>query len=259
MPLYVDLNSDSGESFGRWKLGNEEELFKYITSASIACGFHAGDPSVMRRTVRLAKERGVAVGAHPGLPDLMGFGRRFMEVSPQDLENYVIYQIGALHAIARAEGMELQHVKPHGAMYNAAWTRRDYAEAIVRAIKAFDPKLILVAPYGSEMHRAAEEMGIAVAFEAFADRNYRSDGRLVPRSHPEALVRSIDEAIERAIRMVSEGRVKTVDGKDIEIRVHTICIHGDSPNAVEMAKRLRARLEEAGIRVAPLREFVRRA
>ncbi len=259
MPLYVDLNSDSGESFGRWRLGKEEELFNYITSASIACGFHAGDPVVMRRTVRLAKEKGVAIGAHPGFPDLMGFGRRAMEVSAEELENYVLYQIGALYSIARAEGIELQHVKPHGAMYNMAWVRRDYAEAIVKAIKSFDPNLILVAPYGSEMHRVAEEHGIAVAFEAFADRNYRSDGRLVPRSHPEALVKSVEEAVERAVRMVSEGKVRTIDGKEIEIKVHTICIHGDSPHAVEMAKKLRERFEEVGIRVAPLREFVRRA
>ncbi len=258
MPLYVDLNSDSGESFGRWRLGNEEELFKYITSANIACGYHAGDPVVMRKTVRLAKQLGVAIGAHPGFPDLMGFGRRPMEVSVEELENYVLYQVGALSAIAKAEGIEIQHVKPHGALYNMAWVRRDYAEAIVKAIRAFNPKLILVAPYGSEMHRVAEEMGIAVAFEAFADRNYRSDGRLVPRSHPEALVKSVDEAVERALRMVSEGKVRTIDGKDIEIKTHTICIHGDSPHAVEMARKLRSRFEEAGIRVAPLREFIGR-
>jgi len=255
---FVDLNADSGESFGRWRLGSDEELFRYVTSANIACGFHAGDPVVMRRTVRLAKEMGVAIGAHPGFPDLMGFGRRAMEVSVEELENYVLYQIGALHAIARAEGLELQHVKPHGALYNMAWARRDYAEAIVRAIKLFSPRLILVAPYGSEMHRVAEEAGIPVAFEAFADRNYRSDGRLVPRTHPQALVKSVDEAVERALRMVSEGRVRTIDGRDIDIVVHTICIHGDSPHAVELAKRLRQRFEEAGIRVAPLREFVGR-
>ncbi len=256
--LYVDLNSDSGESFGRWKLGNEEELFKYITSANIACGFHAGEPIVMRRTVRLAKELSVAVGAHPGFPDLMGFGRRAMEVKKEELENYVLYQIGALEGIARAEGVELQHVKPHGALYNMAWDRQDYAEAIVNAIKLFSPRLILVAPYGSAMHRVAEEMGIPIAFEGFADRNYRENGRLVPRSHPQALVLSIDEAVERAVRMVSEGKVKTVEGKDIDIIVNTVCIHGDSPHAVELAQKLRKRFEEAGIKVAPLREFVKR-
>ena len=257
MARFVDLNADSGESFGRYKLGNDEELFKYITSANIACGFHAGDPTVMRKTVRLAKERGVAVGAHPGFPDLMGFGRRAMEIAKDDLENYVLYQIGALYAMARAEGVELQHVKAHGALYNMAWTRRDYAEAIVEAILRFDPKLVLVAPYGSEMHRVAEEKGIKVAFEFFADRNYREDGRLVPRSHPQALVTNVDEAVERAIRAVSEGKVRTIEGKDIEIEVHTICIHGDSPHAVDLAKKLRQRFEEVGIKVVPLREFLR--
>lgn len=162
--LYVDLNCDSGESFGRWRLGNEEELFKYTTSANIACGYHVGDPVVMRNTVRLAKRYGVAVGAHPGFPDLMGFGRRAMEVKKDELENYVLYQIGALNAIAIADNIELQRVKPHGALYNMAWDRVDYAEAIVNAIKLFNPNLILVAPYGSAMHRVAEEHGVVVAF-----------------------------------------------------------------------------------------------
>ena len=256
MVKYVDLNADSGESFGRYKLGNDEELFKYITSANIACGFHAGDPSIMRKTVRLAKDLGVAVGAHPGFPDLMGFGRRALEVTRSDLENYVLYQIGALEAMARAEGVELQHVKVHGALYNMAWTRRDYAEAIVNAIRLFNSKLILIVPQGSEMHKVAEEQGIKVAFEFFADRNYRSDGRLVPRSHPNALVLNINEAIERVIRAIDQGRVRSIEGIDIELSVHTVCIHGDSPHAIDLAKKLRERLEEAGIRVAPLRVFL---
>ena len=256
MAKYVDLNVDSGESFGRYKLGRDEELFKYVTSANIACGFHAGDPSVMRHTVRLAKENNVMVGAHPGFPDLMGFGRRAMEIKQSDLENYILYQIGALYAFVKAEGLELQHVKPHGALYNMAWNRRDYAEAIVNAIKLFDPKLILVAPYGSEMHKVAEEQGVKVGFEFFADRNYLSNGRLVPRSKPNALVLDIDEAIERVIRAVSEGKVKTVEGKDIDIVAHTVCIHGDSPHAVELASKLRARLEEVGILVKPLKVFI---
>jgi len=256
MVKYVDLNADSGESFGRYKLGNDEELFKYITSANIACGFHAGDPSIMRKTVRLAKDLGVAVGAHPGFPDLMGFGRRALEVTRSDLENYVLYQIGALEAMARAEGVELQHVKVHGALYNMAWTRRDYAEAIVNAIRLFNSKLILIVPQGSEMHKVAEEQGIKIAFEFFADRNYRSDGRLVPRSHPNALVLNINEAIERVIRAIDQGRVRSIEGIDIELSVHTVCIHGDSPHAIDLAKKLRERLEEAGIRVAPLRVFL---
>ncbi|RLG84805.1 MAG: LamB/YcsF family protein [Thermoprotei archaeon] len=257
MARYVDLNTDSGESFGRWRLGNEEELFRYVTSANIACGFHAGDPNVMRRTVKLAREMGVAVGAHPGFPDLMGFGRRNMEVRREELVNYVIYQVGALEAFTRVEEVELQHVKPHGALYNMAWVRRDYAEAIVEAIKLLNPRLILVAPYGSEMHRVAESEGIRVAFEGFADRGYTPEGRLVPRGSPGAVITDPREAAERALRMVSEGRIKAVDGREIEIKVHTICIHGDSPNAVEMARAIRRRLEEAGITVAPMGAFLR--
>ncbi len=256
MPKYVDLNVDSGESFGRYKIGNDAELFKYVTSANVACGFHAGDPSVMRRTVRLAKEYNVRVGAHPGFPDLMGFGRRAMEIKVEDLENYVLYQIGALHAFLRAEGLNMQHVKPHGALYNMAWGRRDYAEAITKAIKLFDPNLILIAPYGSEMHRVAEAQGLRIGFEFFADRNYLSNGRLVPRSKPNALVLNVDEAIERAVRAVSEGKVKTIEGKDMDIVAHTICIHGDSPHAVELASKLRRRLEEVGILVRPLEVFI---
>ncbi|RLG83209.1 MAG: LamB/YcsF family protein [Thermoprotei archaeon] len=256
MPRKVDLNTDSGESFGRWKLGNEEELFNYVTSANIACGFHAGDPTVMRRTVRLARGKGVAVGAHPGFPDLMGFGRRAMEVGPEDLVNYMLYQIGALEAVARAEGVVLQHVKPHGALYNMAWIRRDYAQAIVEAVKLLRARLILVAPYGSEVHRAAEVEGVKVAFEGFADRGYTSDGRLVPRGKPGAVIHDVEEAAERALRMVSEGRVRTIDGRDIDVVVHTICIHGDSPNAVEIARAIRRRFAEAGIEVAPMGTFL---
>ncbi len=257
MTKYIDLNVDAGESFGRYKIGREEELFKYVTSANIACGYHAGDPSVMRNTVRLARKLGVEVGAHPGFPDLMGFGRRAMEIKKDDLENYLIYQVGALCAIARAEGVELQHVKPHGALYNMAWTRRDYAEAVVAAINLFNPKLILIAPYGSEMHKAADEWGIKIAFEFFADRNYRSDGRLVPRSHPLALVLNIEEAVNRALRAVSESKVRTIDGVDIEVVINTICIHGDSPHATELAMSIRNRFEEVGIGIKPLKVFIK--
>ncbi len=256
MVKYVDMNVDSGESFGRYKLGLDEEVFKYVTSANVACGFHAGDPNVMRRTVRLAKELGVAVGAHPGFPDLMGFGRRRMEVRSDELRNYVLYQVGALHAFTKAEGIELQHVKPHGALYNMAWDRRDYAEAIVLAIKEFNPNLILVAPQNSLMREVGEGEGIKVAYEFFADRNYLSNGRLVPRSHPKALVTNPKEVVERVIKAVDEGRVVSIDGEVIEVEVHTICVHGDSPGAVELAKAVREGLEGVGIRVAPLREFL---
>ncbi len=256
MVKYVDMNVDSGESFGRYKLGLDEEVFKYVTSANIACGFHAGDPNVMRRTVKLAKELGVAVGAHPGFPDLMGFGRRRMEVKANELRNYVLYQVGALHAFVKAEGMELQHVKPHGALYNMAWDRRDYAEAIVAAIKEFDPNLILVAPQNSLMREVGEDEGIKVAYEFFADRNYLSSGRLVPRSHPKALVTDPKEVVKRVIKAVDEGRVVSIDGEVLEVEVHTICVHGDSPGAVELARAVREGLEGVGIKVVPLREFL---
>jgi UPF0271 protein len=252
----VDLNTDSGESFGNYKIGNDEEVFKYVTSANIACGFHAGDPNVMRKTVRLAKNLGVAVGAHPGFPDLLGFGRRNMEITKNELENYIIYQLGALEAFTRAEGIDLQHVKAHGALYNMAVTRHDYAEALANAVKTFNPKLIIIALPNSEMRKISEEIGLKVAYEFFADRNYKEDGSLVPRSHPQALVINIEEAIKRAIRAVDEGLVRTIDGKDLEVTVHTICIHGDSPHASEIAKALRTKLEEVGIKVAPLRDIL---
>ena len=257
MSRYVDLNVDAGESFGRYRIGREEELFKYVTSANIACGYHAGDPNVMRYTIRLAKKLGVEVGAHPGFPDLMGFGRRAMEIRKDELENYVLYQVGALYGMAKAEGIELQHVKPHGALYNMAWVRTDYAEAVVAAINLFNPELILIAPYGSRMHEVADKWGIKVAFEYFADRNYRSDGKLVPRSLPQALVLDVEEATERALRAVSEGKVKSVEGVDIEVAVDTIYIHGDSPHAIELAMSIRRRFAEAGISIKPLKVFVR--
>ncbi len=252
----VDLNVDSGESFGSYKIGNDEEVFKYVTSASIACGFHAGDPNVMRRTVRLAKKLGVAVGAHPGFPDLMGFGRRNMEISQDELENYILYQLGALESFVRAEGMELQHVKAHGALYNMAVVRRDYAEALINAVRLFNPRLIVIALPNSEMRKVGEEVGVKVAYEFFADRNYRSDGSLVPRGHPQALVKDVNEAVNRAIRAVDQGLVRTIEGKDLEVVVHTICIHGDSPNAPEVAKALRSKLTEVGINVVPLRDIL---
>jgi len=252
----VDLNVDSGESFGSYRIGNDEEVFKYVTSANVACGFHAGDPNVMRKTVKLAKKFGVAVGAHPGFPDLMGFGRRNMEVLKDELENYILYQLGALEAFVRAEGLELQHVKAHGALYNMAVTRRDYAEALVNAVKLFNPKLIVVALPNSEMRRVGEEAGVKVAYEFFADRNYRADGSLVPRTHPQALVKDVEEAVNRAVKAVDQGVVRTIDGKDLEVVVHTICIHGDSPHAPEIAKALRLKLTEAGINVVPLREIL---
>jgi len=252
----IDLNTDSGESYGRWRLGNEEELFKYVTSANVACGFHAGDPLTIWRTVKLAKKMNVAVGAHPGFPDLMGFGRREMQVGFEELKSYIVYQLGALGGFLRVEGLTMQHVKVHGALYNMAWVRRDYARTIAEAVAEFDRNLILVAPYGSEMARAGEELGLRVAWEAFIDRVYTSDGRLAPRSTPGSLITDVEEAVKRAVSIVDRGEITSVDGKVIEVRAHTLCIHGDTPNAVELARAVRKRLEELGVEVVAMSRIV---
>lgn len=255
--ISVDLNSDMGESFGAYKVGNDEALVKLVTSANLACGFHAGDPMVMLKAVKLCVENDVEVGAHPSFPDLMGFGRRNMEVKPKELEAYIIYQVGALMGIAKALGTRVYHVKPHGALYNMAWIRQDYAEAVVNAVSMLSKDLIIVAPYGSEVHKVGEGKGIKMAFEGFADRGYTKEGRLVPRGREGSLVKDPSIAAERALRMVSEGKVKSIDGTEVEIVVNTICIHGDSPDSDKMALALRKRFEDAGIRVEALHRFVR--
>jgi 5-oxoprolinase (ATP-hydrolysing) subunit A len=245
----IDLNSDLGESFGRWTLGDDAALMESISSCNVACGFHAGDPEVMRRTVRLARDNGVAVGAHPGLPDLVGFGRRAMSVAPAQVEDFVLYQIGALEAIARAEGVKLQHVKPHGALYNMAIRDRALADAIARAVAAFDRSLLLFGLPGTELLRAGEAAGLPVAAEGFADRAYEPDGSLTPRSQPGAVMHDAAEIVARAVRMVREGVVNARDGEEIPMRVATICLHGDTPGSHELTRRLREGLEQAGIKV----------
>lgn len=250
--IHIDLNSDLGEAFGRWTLGDDADAMKSITSANIACGYHAGDPGVMRRTVRMAREAGVAVGAHPGFPDLAGFGRRNMAASPQEVEDFVLYQIGALAAIAAAEGVGLQHVKAHGALYNMASRDRALADAIARAAAAFDRSLFVVGLPGNELLRAAEAAGLRVAAEGFADRAYEPDGSLTPRTRPGAVIDSPADAVDRAVRMVRDGLVRTTSGTDIPMRVHTICTHGDTPGSHELIRRIRAGLEAAGCAVAPL-------
>jgi 5-oxoprolinase (ATP-hydrolysing) subunit A len=249
---HVDLNCDLGESFGAFTIGADAELMSTITSANIACGFHAGDPAVMRRTVRMAREAGVAVGAHPGLPDLVGFGRREMRVSPQEVEDMVLYQVGALRAIASAEGVPLRHVKAHGALYNMAARDRGLAEAIARAVRAVDPALILFGPAGSELLRAASVAGLPTAAEGFADRTYEPDGSLTPRAHAHALLQDQGAVVRRAVRMATEDSVVTTDGSEIVMRVDTMCLHGDTPGAPELARAVRAGLERAGISVAPV-------
>jgi UPF0271 protein len=250
--MRIDLNSDLGESFGRWTLGNDAELMKSITSANVACGFHAGDPGVMRDTVRMARDNGVAVGAHPGLPDLAGFGRRNMAVTTAEVENLVVYQIGALAAIAAAEHVRLQHVKAHGALYNMAVKDRALADAIAAAVRAVDPELVVFALPGTELARAAEDAGLRLAREGFADRAYEADGSLTPRSRPGSVIHSPDEVIGRAVRMARDGVVRATNGSDIPMRIDTLCTHGDTPGSHELTRQLRAGLEAEGILVQTL-------
>ena len=246
----IDLNCDMGESFGVYTIGADEAVMASITSANVACGYHGGDPGVMRRTVRLAREAGVAVGAHPGFPDLVGFGRREMGMAAQDVEDMVLYQIGALAAIANSEGVRLSHVKPHGALYNMAVTDKGLAAAIARAVAAFDRGLIFFALPGSELARAANGLGLQVAFEGFADRSYEPDGSLTPRSRAGAVIHDVDAVVARALRMAIDGVVTTSDGSRLERRVDTICTHGDTLGAQSLTRALRNSLEHAGVTVA---------
>jgi UPF0271 protein len=247
--MRVDLNADVGESFGPYRIGHDETLLPTITSASIAAGCHGGDPSIIRRTIRLARHHGVSVGAHPGFQDLAGFGRREMHLAPSEVEDLVLSQIATVAGIARAEGVGLQHVKPHGALYNMAARDESLAAAIVRAIAAFDSKLVLFAPPGSAMHRAAEAAGVAVAREAFADRAYLADGSLAPRGTPGAIIDDPDDVVTRVLRMVERHEVVSADGRIVAIAPDTVCIHSDTPGADRLAAALRAGLERAGVTV----------
>lgn len=248
----VDLNCDMGESFGAYRIGADDEVFPYITSANIACGFHGGDPTVMRTTIAKATACGVAIGAHPGLPDLIGFGRRAMDITPDEVYDLVVYQVGALLGFARAAGVELQHVKPHGALYNMAAANAALAAAIARAVRDVDRQLVLFGLPGSHLITEGRAAGLRTAAEAFADRNYMNDGSLVSRRRPDAQVHDADEAVARALRMVREGKVRSVDGEDVAIEVDTICLHGDGPHAASFAKRLHDAFVSAGIAVRPL-------
>jgi len=248
----IDLNCDVGESFGAYQLGADLEILPLVTSANIACGFHAGDPAVMRRTVRAALDNHVAVGAHPGLPDLAGFGRREMAITPQEAYDLTIYQIGALYGVVTSEGGRMRHVKPHGALYNMAAKNAKLAEAIAEAVKRFDPALVLFGSSGSELVLAGKRLGIPTASEAFADRTYQPDGSLTPRSEPDALMVDADRAVDQAVRMVKEGMVRSLQGTDVSIRADTICIHGDGPHALQFARRIRQGLEAEGVTIAAL-------
>lgn len=252
----VDLNSDLGESFGRYTLGNDDKIIPLITSANVACGYHASDPVVMGKTIQMAKEAGIRVGAHPGFPDLMGFGRRNMEVSPAEAKAYTIYQLGALDAFCRANGMKMQHVKPHGAMYNMAAKDYNLAKAICEAIKEFDDTLIVMALSGGQLVQAAKDMGLRVALEVFADRAYEEDGSLVNRRKEGAMITDEEEAIARVIRMVKEQKVTAITGKDIDIKADSVCVHGDGAKALAFVERIRATMKEEGIEICPIDELV---
>lgn len=247
MTFKVDLNCDMGESYGVYKLGRDEEILDYVSSANIACAFHAGDPATMRRTVRLALEKGVAIGAHPGFQDLSGFGRRNLQMSAQEIYDLTVYQIGALSGFIAAEGGLMQHVKAHGALYNMAAKDPVYAEAIAEAVYDVNPALILFGLAGSELITAGNKIGLRTASEVFSDRTYQADGSLTPRSEPNAFITDTDEAIARVSRMVREGKVLTIQGSDTELKADTICIHGDGVNALAFAEKISKSLQEAGI------------
>jgi UPF0271 protein len=245
----IDLNCDLGESFGAWRMGDDEALLALISSASIACGFHAGDPLILQHTVQQALAHGVAIGAHVSLPDLQGFGRREMSVTPAEVHAMTLYQIGALHAFVHAAGSRLAHVKPHGALYNMAARDRALADAIARAVHDFDPALQLFGLAGSALIDAGNALSLPVVAEAFADRRYLADGLLQPRREPGAVIENAAQAVAQAIGIARDGAVSTADGQAITLRADTICLHGDGKHAVEFARQLREALAAAGLRI----------
>jgi UPF0271 protein len=257
---HIDMNSDVGESFGNYKLGLDEEVIPLISSANIACGFHAGDPAVMKRTIAIAKENGVALGAHPGFPDLIGFGRRAMDTSLAEINDYVTYQIGALQAFATAQGVKLQHVKPHGALYNMAVQNLEIWDAVAQAMAAIDPDLVLFVLAGVErekLERIGAKHGIRIAYEFFGDRAYNPDGSLVSRKEPGAVIHDHQFVAEKVLKMVTEGKVACIDGSEIELAADTICVHGDNPAALELVKSIRDTLLNAGVEIAAPQTFLK--
>jgi len=252
----METTCDVGESFGAWRMGYDEHTLASVSSANSACGFHAGDPATMRETVRAAARLNVSCGAHPGYPDLVGFGRRDMTVSPEEAAADLAYQVGALWAIARAEGVTLRHVKPHGALYNRAARDRALALALAHAVRALDLGLVLVGLAGSAMEQAAREAGIALAGEAFADRAYNSDGSLVSRSRPGAVIDDPTIVARRAVSIARDGSIETYDGGRIDLASHTICVHGDTEHAAQIARAVKEAIIAAGIRIEPLWKIV---
>ena len=246
----IDLNADLGESFGAWRMGDDAGVMPWITSANIACGFHAGDPLTMRATIALCAQHGVAIGAHPSLSDLQGFGRREMKIPPDEVYAQTLYQLGALHALTKAAGTQLHHVKPHGALYNMAARDRALADAIAIAVRDLDPLLILVGLAGSALVDAGRDAGLTTQREGFCDRRYRADGSLTPRSEPGAVIENIDTAVAQAVSIATRGEALTGDGQTVRIEADTLCVHGDRANAAAFAEHLRRALESAGVQIA---------
>ena len=249
MDYHIDLNCDMGESFGAYKLGNDWDMLDYVTSANIACGFHAGDPTTMRNSVQMALLKNVGIGAHPGIYDLIGFGRREIELTPRDAYDIVVYQIGALSAFIKAEGGKLQHVKPHGALYNMAARSAPLSEAIAEAVYKVDSELILFGLSGSELIKAGNKIGLRVANEVFSDRSYNSNGTLTSRKESNAFITDFTTGTDRVIRMIKENQVQTTKGDNLEIQAETICIHGDGDNPVEFVRRMSVALQNSGIEI----------
>jgi len=259
MAKMIDLNCDMGESYGRWTLGADEEIMPNITSANVACGFHGGDPHVMRKTVALALRHNVAIGSHPSLPDLMGFGRRVMDVTPPELKDYLCYQTGALREYLRAAGSDLQHTKPHGILYGMIEKDEPLATAVAEQARESGRELILMALASGSYDRLARKMGVRVASEGFADRTYNVDLTLVSRKLPNSLITDPERAAAQAVKMATEGKVRTIDGVEVDISVQTICCHGDTPGAQRIVKAVREGLERAGCQVKPLRDWLPKA
>lgn len=256
MSYKVDLNCDMGESFGAYRMGNDAEILDFVTSANIACGFHAGDPATMRKTVKMALDKNVGIGAHPGLQDLVGFGRRNINISPQEAYDLTVYQIGALSGFVQAEGGRLQHVKAHGALYNMAAKNTALSEAIAEAVYKINPELILFGLSGSEIIKAGQKIGLRTASEVFSDRTYQLDGTLTPRTEPNALITETETALQQVIHMVKENKVQTLQHQDVSLQAETICIHGDGVTALEFASALSTSLKGAGIDIQKAETFI---
>lgn len=252
----IDLNCDLGESFGNYKIGMDEEVIPLISSANVACGYHASDPIVMQKTIAMTKKFGTAVGAHPGFPDLMGFGRRNLSVSPAEAKAYTLYQLGALDAFCRTQGVKMQHVKPHGALYNMAAKDYELARGICEAIYEFDKELIVLALSGGELVRAGQDIGLRTALEFFADRAYEEDGTLVNRRKEGAVITDENEALARVVRMIKENKLTAITGKDISIKADSVCVHGDGVKALEFVKKIREKLTDEQIAIKSLAEIV---